>query len=332
MSKDKVDPCQQDEKLEQSALDWIELCGERIVYLPELDLPKEDVGLDDGLICQNPPNGVVVDALVPGKARYAVGYPYRRGGPGVVYKGYDLKMNRPVGVKFLSHMIKDEADYRSMLQNEARTMARLDHPGVAKVYDLTVSETGGVAMVMEWLEEPEWKNLRERLREKPINTADEVLSVIGQLSEIIRYLNSMELSYRDLKPENIMVDQSGRIKLIDFGSAKWTRGVDVDDEVSWITQRYASPELIRGKRVGPESDVYQLGLIAYEILTGRIYAEVLSWPEEYCWGSESGLREDVKVVLKRALALDPQDRYQDTGEFYNALEEAMLETKKGVKN
>src|ERR1044072_111232 len=207
--------------------------------------------------------------------KYLVEEPLATGGMGAVHRARHLSMARPVAIKFLHRRLVEDEAARGRLQTEARAAVKLRHPNAVSVTDFGETSEGVVYIVMELLE---GRTLREILsREAPIETARAV-SMMLQASDAVAAAHQAGIIHRDLKPSNILVtqsaDQPAVVKVLDFGIAKYTP--DDDEETTALAQtnsvvgtpRYMSPEQYNGQELTPAADVYSLGVILYEMLTG----------------------------------------------------------------
>ena len=261
------------------------------------------------------------------------------GGMGVVYRARHVQMDRPVAIKVLRQQFVQDEAARVRFQIEARAAVLLRHPNALKVTDFGQTSEGCVYIVMELLE---GRTLREILsREGPIETA-RAISIVLQASDAVAAAHNAGIIHRDLKPSNILVtqsaDQPAAVKVLDFGIAKLaTDPLDDGEDVANLAQRssvigtprYMAPEQSNGTELTAAADVYSLGVILYEMLTGMApftgstAAEIAQKhandaphpPREIV----AAVPEDVERVVLRALEKQPQDRPADAGEFRREL-------------
>jgi eukaryotic-like serine/threonine-protein kinase len=257
------------------------------------------------------------------------------GGMGAVYRARHLSMDRPVAIKVLHQRFVENEAARVRLQIEARAAVRLQHANAVSVTDFGQTSEGCVYIVMELLE---GRTLREILsREAPIETA-RAISMMLQASDALAAAHEAGIIHRDLKPSNILVtqsaDQPAIVKVLDFGIAKLTTDkLDDDEDAETLIQkstvigtpRYMSPEQQKGLELTPSSDVYSLGVILYEMLTGMA-PFTGSTPAEIAQKHANdtphspreivpGIPEDVERIVLLALEKRPEDRPANAGEF-----------------
>lgn len=259
------------------------------------------------------------------------------GGMGAVYRARHLSMDRPVAIKFLHQQLMEDEAARLRFQTEARAAVKLRHANAVSVTDFGHTAEGCVYIVMELLE---GRTLREILsRESPIETA-RAISLMLQTSAAVAAAHEAGIIHRDLKPSNILVtqsaDQPAVVKVLDFGIATFTPDDD-DDDVTILahtgsvigTPRYMSPEQYNGNELTPAADVYSLGVILYEMLSGMAPFSG-STPAEIAQKHANdsphpprqivaAIPEDVERIVLKALAKQPGDRFANAAEFRQEL-------------
>ena len=210
----------------------------------------------------------LTDQVITG--RYQLGQLLGSGGFGAVYLAEDLRLQRPVAIKICStrRLPPEEADEAARLfEQEALTLARLRHPGLTAVWDY-FGQGDEYYLVMEYVP---GETLRELLARSggslPVPLA---IDYAGQLCDVLRYLHTRPdpIVFRDLKPGNIMVTPSGELKLIDFGIARLFSPDKISDTAQFGTPGYAPPEQY-GSQTEPRSDIYSLGVVTHQMLTGH---------------------------------------------------------------
>jgi TolB-like protein/Flp pilus assembly protein TadD/predicted Ser/Thr protein kinase len=247
------------------------------------------------------------------------------GGMGVVYKAEDSRLERTVALKFPSpHILGDQND-RARFIHEAKAAASLNHPNICTVHAIDEVD-GDLFIAMEFVD---GGNLRTRMRAGPLEV-DDVLSIASQIAEGLEAAHRRGIVHRDIKPANIIVTPNGLVKIMDFGLAKLAgqpRLTRVGATVGTVA--YMSPEQARGEDVDHRTDIWSLGAVLYEMLTGQmpfrgeheqtvIYSILNEEPEPV-----ARLRPDVPAklvsIVDRALASIPDSRYCDVGAMLNDL-------------
>lgn len=268
--------------------------------------------------------------------RYSLLDPLGAGGMGVVYRARDDKLMRIVAVKVLSQGLLTSDAVRSRFRGEALALARLNHPGIAALYD--VGEQDGIDyLVMECVH---GQSLREKLREGPLPVAD-ATRIAREIAEALEEAHAQGVVHRDLKPANVMITPRGHAKVLDFGVAKLLANTSATQsflETSGIvgTPLYMSPEQVLGQTVDTRTDLWSLGAVYYETLTGRppftgdsAVAVLRAITSDRCAPIrqvQPGLPEDAERIVARALEKDPGRRYataaevaHDTGDLFEKL-------------
>jgi len=258
------------------------------------------------------------------------------GGMGAVYRARHLQMDRPVALKFLHQRLVEDEAARVRFLTEARAAVKLRHPNAVSVTDFGQTSEGCIYIVMELLE---GRTLREILsREAPLETA-RAISIMLQTSGAVAAAHEAGIIHRDLKPSNILITQSADhpavVKVLDFGIA--TFAPDEDENVTALAQtntvigtpRYMSPEQHNGAELTPATDVYSLGVILYEMLTGTVPfsgATPAEIAQKHAHNAPFSPREivaaippEVEQIVLQALEKQPSDRSANAGEFRNEL-------------
>jgi serine/threonine-protein kinase len=251
------------------------------------------------------------------------------GGMAAVYKAYQPSMARYVALKVLPRQYAAAAEFAARFQQEARLLARLQHPHILPVFDYGEAQ-GYTYLVMPYVEAGTLAGL---LRGKPL-PLPQVLRVISQVGDALDYAHSQGLIHRDVKPSNVLLDERGNCLLTDFGIAKLLAGASALTSTGTLigTPAYMSPEQGRGEVLDPRSDLYALGVVLYEMLTGRVpyQAETpvavifkhahapLPPPRDY----NPDLAPALEPVLHQALAKQPADRFATAGDLVQALQHA----------
>ncbi len=267
-----------------------------------------------------------------------------KGGMGEVYVAEDSKLKRRVALKVLPEEVARDPARLDRFQREAESIAALNHPNIVTIY--SIEEADGIRFLT--MELVEGETLIQLI---PSNGMDveSFLRFSAPVAAALSAAHEKGIIHRDLKPGNIMVSQEGRIKVLDFGLAKLMRD-DSDPDSSRMethaqteagivlgTMPYMSPEQIQGKRLDHRSDIFSLGIIFYEMLTGRrpfhgdTSAELISSIMRDAPGPvgdlKAGTPEHLERIIRRCLMKDPRDRYQTARDVYNELRD--LNTTKG---
>jgi non-specific serine/threonine protein kinase len=249
------------------------------------------------------------------------------GGMGVVYKAEDVKLKRHVALKFLpSHLTRD-AGARERFLIEAQSASALDHPNICNIHEIDDTDEGETFISMACYE---GQTLRERIDQGPLEV-EEILDIAVQAASGLSMAHGKGIVHRDIKPANIIITPDGTVKIMDFGLAKLAGQAGVTRTGTILgTVSYMSPEQVRGDEVDGRSDIWSLGVVLYEMLTGIrpfkgghehavTYAILNEDPDPpgLSFPSPGGKIYD---VAKRALAKDREQRYQDAETFKRALE------------
>lgn len=255
-----------------------------------------------------------------------------RGGMGVVYRGLHEHLGREVAVKALAPELTQQPEFKERFFSEAKTQARLQHPGIVGVYDL-LEEAGEYFIVMEFVAgEP----LDDRLRALAGQgmTLDEALAVFGQVLAALDYAHSEGVIHRDIKPSNVLITAGGRAKLTDFGIALLIGDKRLTASQSTIgTPTYMSPEqILRPRSVDHRTDIYSAAVVFFEMLAGQppfddeteygIKKLHIETPPPDLTQLRPDLPPEIAQAMAVALSKNPDDRYPSAGAFLRALQSA----------
>jgi len=255
--------------------------------------------------------------------RYRVEARIGAGGMAEVYRGIDPVLNRPVAIKILLPQFARDGSFVDRFRREAQAVARLNHPNIVAVYD-TGSTDDTQWIVMEFIE---GRTLQEFLSSDRRPTPDQACEIAEHICDALTAAHAKGVIHRDIKPGNVMVTRGGAVKLMDLGIARMVAGPETAPQTSAVlgTAAYMSPEQAQGQSVDARTDLYSLGAVLYEMLTGRppfggdspvaiAYKQVNESPP-----LPSSLNADVSpqldAVVLRALSKNPANRYQSAQEF-----------------
>jgi serine/threonine protein kinase len=249
------------------------------------------------------------------------------GGMGLVYLAEDLHLQRQVALKFLPPHLAHQPEARKRFLNEARLAAGLDHPNIGTIYETGESD-GRVFIAMAFIE---GKSLKERIKEGPL-PIDSAVDMARQIAEGLNAAHARGIIHRDIKPGNVMLTPSGLVKVMDFGLAK---RLDTESmtraSATFGTVAYMSPEQARGEPVDHRTDIWSLGVVFYEMLTGErpfkgeneqavIYAILNTTPAPLS-KSVPGIPSTVEDAIALALMPAASDRMADAAAFLDAIQD-----------
>jgi len=253
------------------------------------------------------------------------------GGMGVVYRAHDTELNRTVALKVLPPRLQKHSEFLKRFHTEAQAQARLNSPYIVTLFELMDHHVGQV-LVLEYVE---GETLESRLRRSGPLAIPEAIRVFEQVMRGVEHIHRMGVVHRDLKPSNIFITRDGDIKLMDFGIAQLMDHQDPSQNGAMVgTLLYISPEQINGRDTDERSDIYTLGISLFETITGRLpferrtdyalmHAHVMEnppSPREYL----RRMPPELEAVILKAIAKDPNRRYQSVTEFRTALLELEL--------
>ncbi len=242
------------------------------------------------------------------------------GGMGVVYKALDTKLKRPVALKFLRADAVEDAEAKERFLREAQAAAALDHPNICTVYEIDEAE-GQTFLAMAFVA---GRTIKDKISDRPLKL-DEVLGIATQTAEGLKAAHSKGVVHRDIKPANLMLTEEGQVKIMDFGLAQLAEQSRLTKTATILgTPAYMSPEQTRRKPTDRRTDVWSLGVVIYEMVTGRLpFAGERQEAVLYAIGNEdpepitalrAGLPIELDFMVGKALAKDAADRYQHVEE------------------
>ena len=254
------------------------------------------------------------------------------GGMGIVYKAEDTKLKRMVALKFLPPEFTRDKDAKDRFLHEARAAAALDHPHICTVHEINETEDGRVFIAMAHYQ---GETLKEQIDKGPI-PQDRALDIVSQVAQGLNKAHEKEMVHRDIKPANIMITDDGVVKILDFGLAKLRGQTRLTREGTTIgTVAYMSPEQTTGGEIDHRTDIWSLGVVFYEMLTGQlpfpghyeqaIVYSILNEEPQSLTESLPGSPPALEQIFGRMLAKDVGERYSDV----NGLLEDLEQLKKG---
>jgi serine/threonine-protein kinase len=266
----------------------------------------------------------------PKLGRYLIQSELGRGAMGVVYKATDTVLERVVAVKTVNMALeRDGAErYEARFYQEARAAGGLNHPNIVTVYD--VGKAGDVAyMAMEFIEGDELRTLIGEGRPLPVSQA---VSIAAQVAEGLAYAHQHGVVHRDIKPANIMVTRASPVKITDFGIARMRASGDLTQTGMMLgSPKYMSPEQVIGKRADHRSDIFSLGVILYEMLTGStpfngdnvtaLMYQIVNFAPPAPSTTNAAIPELLDYIVAKMLAKALEERYQSADDLARDLRE-----------
>lgn len=260
--------------------------------------------------------------------RYEITGELGQGAMGVVYAARDPLIDRVVAIKTINLALakEEKEEYEGRFYQEARAAGRLNHPNIVTIYD--VGKSGDIAYIaMELLQ---GRELRDIMNDGVLLPVDQVLDITAQVATGLAYAHEHEIVHRDIKPSNVMVIRDGHVKITDFGIARMeSAAVRTQSGMVLGSPKYMSPEQVMGRDIDERSDIFSLGVMLYEMLTGQapfngdnvntIMYQTLNAIPLPPNQINPAVPEMLDFILIKALAKDPADRYQKAKEFADDL-------------
>jgi serine/threonine-protein kinase len=245
-----------------------------------------------------------------------------------VHLAFDQRLERRVAVKLLAEHLAEDPTFVSRFKREAQAAAKLVHPNIVQVFDSGQDErTGQYFIVMEYIE---GSSCAEILRDDGWVEVDEAVAIVEQACEGLHYAHRHGVVHRDVKPGNLLRSREGEVKLADFGIAKATEQSSITQVGSVLgTAAYLAPEQARGEEAGPRADLYALGVVAYQLISGRLPYEASSLTELALKQQQeepalldtlvAAVTPELAQAVAIALSLDARDRYETAREMGRAI-------------
>lgn len=262
-----------------------------------------------------------------------------RGGMAEVYKGYQKNLERYVAIKLMHTFLVEEQDFLNRFQREARAMAALNHPNIVGVYDFDLYQENTYYLVMEYIDGGTLKDKLETLaRNHERLTLEESVRIGREVTDALAYAHRRSMVHRDIKPANIMLDkESGRAILTDFGIVKLVGGQSMAYTATGAligTPAYMSPEQALGQSGDERADIYSLGVLLFQMVTGQLPYEAdtplavvmkhVNAPTPTPTSFNPKIPEALQNIILKAMAKIPEERYQTAGELATALRQLDL--------
>lgn len=264
-----------------------------------------------------------------------------QGGMGVVYKAEDVKLRRPVALKFLPSDLTRDKEANQRFIYEAQNASALDHQNVCTIYEIEESDDGQMFIAMAHYE---GETLKEKIDSHPEGMPlEKAIDIAIQIAEGLEKVHKHEIVHRDIKPANIMITQDNQVKIVDFGLAKLATSIKTPGVGRSIgTPAYSSPEQVRGETIDHRTDIWSLGVVLYEMVTGQLpfkgdyehemVYSIMNDELPAVSGLPTGVSPALKAMINRSLAKNPENRYQSVAELLGDLRSIQTQIKSGISD
>ena len=258
------------------------------------------------------------------------------GGMGVLYKAEDLKLKRNVALKFLPVNLFEDLEFKRRFIQEAQTASSLDHPNICTIHEIDETDDNQIFIVMTCYE---GESLREKIKKGSLNKID-AIDIAIQIASGLQKTHEKSIIHRDINPSNVMITEDGLIKIVDFGLAKSLESQDKTTKgLALGTVAYMSPEQTCGDKIDHRTDIWSLGVVLYEMITGKlpfsgeyhqaILYSILNEPPKFDSIFNSDQYRLVGSIIKKSLMKDRDERYQNFNELIRDLR--LIEKEDGVE-
>ena len=244
------------------------------------------------------------------------------GGMGVVYKAEDTKLKRIVALKFLPADLTRDEEAKKRFAHEAQAASALDHPNICNIHEIAETDDGQVFICMAYYE---GETLQKKTSRRPLKIP-EAIDIAIQVADGLAKAHGQDTVHRDLKPANVMITKEGVLKILDFGLAKLAGATKLTKTGTTVgTAAYMSPQQAQGEEVDRRADIWSLGVVLYEMLTGKhpfkgdyeqaVMYSIMNEEPEPITGLRTGIPMELEKIVTKCLEKDPSERYQHADEL-----------------
>jgi len=244
------------------------------------------------------------------------------GGMGIVYKARDLKLDRFVALKFLPHHLSQTESEKKRFVHEAKSASALDHPNICTIHEIEETQDEQLFIAMACYD---GTSLKEKMEQGPLSIK-EALNIIIQIASGLSKAHEKDIIHRDIKPANIMITEDGVVKIVDFGLAKLSGQTKLTQEGSALgTTSYMSPEQIQADNIDSRTDIWSLGVILYEMITGQapfrgeydqaVIFSIMNETQTPLTALRTGVPMNLERIVNKTMAKDPDERFQNVSDL-----------------